>query len=271
MKNPGERAPWPGSAQSPVRDMPKMSMLGVRIDSIPLRELLNLIVKAAEESDRLIVANVNAYAMNLAYTLPSFKTYLNRADVVFCDGFGVKWAARLLGFGELHRHTPPDWVPLLCQKCFQRDLTLFFLGGHPGVPEMAAARVREASPGLRIGVLHGYFDKRPDGEENQRVLGVLNAFRPDILIVGFGMPLQEQWVSENWNRIDATVVVTVGALFEYLAGSVQRAPAWMTDHGLEWLGRLFIEPRRLWRRYLLGNPLFLWRVLKQRLGMLPTD
>jgi N-acetylglucosaminyldiphosphoundecaprenol N-acetyl-beta-D-mannosaminyltransferase len=271
MNDPCEQAPWPSLSQSPVHDMPKISMLGVRIDSIPMPDLLNLIVRAAEEGDRLIVANVNAYAMNLAYTLPSFRTYLNRADVVFCDGFGVKWAARWLGLGELHRHTPPDWVPLLCQQCFQRDLALFFLGGHPGVPDMAAARMREANPGLRVGVLHGYFDKRSDSEENERVLGVLNGFRPDILVVGFGMPLQEQWVSENGNRINATVVVTVGALFEYLAGSVQRAPTWMTEHGLEWLGRLFIEPRRLWRRYLLGNPLFLWRVLKQRLDLPPTD
>ena len=117
------------------------------------------------------------------------------------------------------------------------------------------------------GAQHGYFDKSPDSVENEAVLQAINATRPDILLVGLGMPLQERWLMENWDRIEAKVALPVGALFDYLAGEFPRAPRWMTDHGLEWLGRLIIEPRRLWRRYLLGNPRFLWQVLKQRWGL----
>jgi N-acetylglucosaminyldiphosphoundecaprenol N-acetyl-beta-D-mannosaminyltransferase len=85
------------------------------------------------------------------------------------------------------------------------------------------------------------------------------------------MPLQERWLMENWDHIDANVALTGGAVFDYVSGELQRAPRWMTDNGLEWLGRLLIEPRRLWKRYLIGNPLFIWRVLKQRLGLLHFD
>jgi N-acetylglucosaminyldiphosphoundecaprenol N-acetyl-beta-D-mannosaminyltransferase len=103
------------------------------------------------------------------------------------------------------------------------------------------------------------------------VLQAINATSPDILLVGLGMPIQERWLMENWGFVKAKVALPVGALFDYLAGEIPRAPHWMTDHGLEWLGRLIVEPRRLWRRYLLGNPRFLWLVLKQRLGLLRVE
>jgi N-acetylglucosaminyldiphosphoundecaprenol N-acetyl-beta-D-mannosaminyltransferase len=90
-------------------------------------------------------------------------------------------------------------------------------------------------------------------------------------VVGFGMPAQEKWILENWNSLNVHIVFPVGAFFDYLAGDVVRAPRWMTDHGLEWLGRLLIEPRRLWKRYVIGNPLFIWRVLLQKLKMINRE
>ena len=127
-------------------------------------------------------------------------------------------------------------------------------------------------PGLRIaGTYHGYFDKTPGSPENEAVLQRINAARPNILILGFGMPLQERWLLENWERVDANLALTGGAVFDYLSGELRRPPRWMTEHGLEWLGRMLIEPRRLWRRYVVGNPLFLWRVLLQRFGLLKFD
>ena len=133
----------------------------------------------------------------------------------------------------------------------------------------AAVRLTERFPNLRIlGTHHGFFDKTPGSLENEDVIQRINAVKPDILVTGFGMPLQERWLMDNWDRIEANVALTGGAVFDYISEELRRAPRWMTDHSLEWLGRLIIEPRRLWRRYLIGNPLFLWRVLKQRLGFL---
>jgi N-acetylglucosaminyldiphosphoundecaprenol N-acetyl-beta-D-mannosaminyltransferase len=242
-------------------------ILGVRIHTLPVEDLLSTVEHTVLRGDRAIIANVNVHAMNLAYDLPWFRQFLNQSKVVFCDGFGVKWGARFLGYRMPYRYTPPDWIDRLAETTCRNDFSLFFLGARPGVAERAAARLRERFPSLRVvGTHHGYFDKTPGGSENEAIIKKINAVKPNILIVGFGMPLQERWLMVNWSRIQVNVALPGGAVFDYVSGELRRAPRWMTDHGLEWLGRLLIEPRRLWRRYLVGNPLFFWRVLKQRLG-----
>jgi N-acetylglucosaminyldiphosphoundecaprenol N-acetyl-beta-D-mannosaminyltransferase len=120
-------------------------------------------------------------------------------------------------------------------------------------------------PDLRIaGVRHGYFDHRAGSPENGLVVAEINAARPDILLVGLGMPLQERWLMENLHGLDVGAALTGGAVFDYASGKLRRGPRLLTANGLEWLARLIVEPRRLWRRYLLGNPLFLARVIGQR-------
>jgi N-acetylglucosaminyldiphosphoundecaprenol N-acetyl-beta-D-mannosaminyltransferase len=141
------------------------------------------------------------------------------------------------------------------------------------VAEKAAARLQGRFGSLRIaGTHHGYFNKGIDHPENLTVVEHINRVRPDILILGFGMPLQERWLLENWDRLDARTALAGGAAFDFIYGDLKRAPGWMNNHGMEWLGRFLIEPRRLWHRYLIGNPLFLWRVVRyQMTGKLPTD
>jgi N-acetylglucosaminyldiphosphoundecaprenol N-acetyl-beta-D-mannosaminyltransferase len=154
----------------------------------------------------------------------------------------------------------------------KNGLKLYILGAKPGVAEKARDFFLNKYPGLYIvGIHHGYFNKGINNLENNIVVQDINEKKPDILIVGFGMPMQEYWISENWGQMNVPVVLPVGALIDYMARVVPRAPRWMTDHGLEWLGRLIIEPRRLWKRYLLGNPIFLWRVLQQRFGRLHIE
>jgi N-acetylglucosaminyldiphosphoundecaprenol N-acetyl-beta-D-mannosaminyltransferase len=134
------------------------------------------------------------------------------------------------------------------------------------VAKKAAARLKERYPNLKIaGIHHGYFDRTPGNPENEAVLREINAAKPDVLLVGFGMPLQERWLMQNWDKVDARVALTGGAVFDYVSGELKRGPRILTDNGFEWLARLLIEPQRLWRRYVVGNPLFLLRVLKQRL------
>jgi N-acetylglucosaminyldiphosphoundecaprenol N-acetyl-beta-D-mannosaminyltransferase len=239
-------------------------LLGVRIDDLSIPELLDFVTCVISGDKKALVANVNVHAMNIAYELAWFRDFLNSADIVFCDGFGVKWGARLSGQTIAYRYTPPDWLPLLCEKCVQHDFSLFFLGARPGIVEKAASQLKQQYPDLRIvGVHHGYFDKTLGNQENEYVIKKINAVAPDILVVGFGMPLQEQWLGENWGCIQSHVAIPVGAAIDYIAGEVYRAPHWVTDHGLEWLARLLIEPRRLWKRYVIGNPLFLYRVIQQ--------
>jgi N-acetylglucosaminyldiphosphoundecaprenol N-acetyl-beta-D-mannosaminyltransferase len=142
-------------------------------------------------------------------------------------------------------------------------LTLYFLGGRPGVAESAKRALRGVHPTLKVvGTRHGYFEKSAGSAESAAIVAEINRANPDILVVGFGMPVQEQWLNENWPKLHARVALTGGAAFDYVSGTLRRPPKWMQMVGLEWLGRMLIEPRRLWRRYVVGNPLFALRLMK---------
>jgi N-acetylglucosaminyldiphosphoundecaprenol N-acetyl-beta-D-mannosaminyltransferase len=250
----------------PPNHEPAITLLGVRIHTLPVEALIERIVCAAQNQQRAVVAYVNAHGLNLAYTSPALRDFFNtRAAWVFCDGFGVKWGARLAGQHTPPRYTPPDWIDPLCDACAQQGLSIFLLGDKPATVEKAAHALQTRHAGLKIaGWQHGFFDKTAGSAENMAVLAAIHQAQPDLLLVGMGMPAQEMWLIENWDGVDARVAMTVGALFSYVAGDVRRAPRWMTDHGLEWLGRLAIEPGRLWRRYVIGLPLFFARVIAER-------
>lgn len=252
--------------------MESASLLGIRIHALTRVRLLELIEQTILGHRRALIANVNVHAMNLAYEQPWFRAFLNQSDLVFCDGFGVKWGAWLLGQYLPERITYADWTWQLAEFAEARGFTFFLLGAEPHVAEQAAEKMRARFPRLQVvGTQHGYFNQTPQSAENEAVLRAINAAQPNLLILGMGMPKQEKWLLENWARIDANVALTGGAVFDYVSGALRRGPRWMTDHGFEWLARLVIEPHRLWKRYLIGNPLFMWRLIKQRLGWLQFD
>ena len=246
-----------------------VSLLGIPLSSSSRQELLSSIGTTIVQGKELTVLSGNIHAYNLAYENDWLRDFFNQADVVRLDGAGVRVGARILGYATPERMTWADFAWDLAEFIAANGYTLFLLGAEPGIAQKASNRLRERYPDLRVvGTHHGYFDKSTASVENQAVIQQINTAQPDILIVGFGMPLQERWLSENREAIQTNVILTGGAVFDYISGELKRAPKWMTDNGLEWLGRLIIEPRRLWKRYTIGNPLFLWRVLKQRLGLL---
>lgn len=241
---------------------PRVSLLGVEIDPVTVDELHQIIGRAIERNDHLLIPNVNVYCLNLAYEDPKLRTILNESDLVFCDGAGIILGARLTGQSIPERITYADWMWQLGEFAAAAGHSLYFLGARPGVANQAAQRLQARFPDLRIaGVQHGYFDRAPGSAENEAVIAAINAARPDIFVVGLGMPLQEYWLAENWDQLDVRIGLTGGAVFDYISGSLQRGPALLNDNGFEWLSRLIIEPGRLWRRYLVGNPIFIWRVL----------
>ncbi len=241
-------------------------ILGVRVDGVTVGGLHEEIERLARRRNG-IVLNANAHCLNLCYENRELREFMASADVVFCDGAGVRLAAGMLGRRLPERITYADWLPRLAAFCEERDLSLFFLGARPGVAGEAARRLRASHPGLDIvGVQHGFFDPRAGSPENEEVVAEINAAGPDVLLLGLGMPLQERWLMENRRRLDFGVALTGGAVFDYASGRLRRGPRLLTDNGFEWLSRLLVEPRRLWRRYLIGNPLFLYRVLRQRFG-----
>jgi N-acetylglucosaminyldiphosphoundecaprenol N-acetyl-beta-D-mannosaminyltransferase len=208
------------------------------------------------------VMYVNAHVLNQSREIPSLRAALERADLVYCDGYGVRLAAKALDAEIPHRMTGADWIWHLAALCEAAGQSVYLLGSEPAVAAETGQRLGRWYPRLKIaGTHHGFFDI--GSPHDDRVVEDINARRPDIVLVGMGTPKQELWVEHNAARLDTDVLWTVGALFDYVSGRVPRAPGWLADNGLEWIFRLAIEPQRMWRRYLLGNPVFISRVMAQ--------
>ncbi|MEO6095966.1 MAG: WecB/TagA/CpsF family glycosyltransferase [Fibrobacteria bacterium] len=242
---------------------PYFHILGMKVTPLTVDELHAFIGGTISAGERHLVLNVNVNCMNLAYAKPWLREFLNSAPVVFCDGAGVIWAAKLRGRFIPERITYADWMWQLGAFCEANGHSLYFLGARPGVTEKAAANLKARFPNLCIkGVRDGFFNH--EGPENDKVVTDLNAAKADILVLGLGMPRQEEWLKRNWSRVNPAIALTGGACFDFLSGSVPRCPRFMADHSLEWLYRLYVEPRRMFRRYVIGNPLFMARVLRER-------
>ena len=238
-------------------------LFDIAVETAPPAELLRRILRLAERGPRHRVAYVNAHVLNQSFSNAELRRALQTSDLVYCDGYGVRLAARVIGLPVPHRMTGADWIWGVAALCQESGRSLYLLGSDPGASAEAAEALRRWYPRLRVtGTHHGYFEL--GSPHSERVLEHIAEKRPDIVLVGMGTPQQELWVDRYYERIEASVVWTVGALFDYVAGRTPRAPHWLADHGLEWIFRLVVEPRRMWRRYLLGNPAFLWRVWHER-------
>ena len=256
-------------ANSPAR-YDHVKILGVRVDVIEMGELMSYIEEVIHQNGSALIANLNIHAINHAYELAWFRDFTNNSEMVVCDGFGIKWASKFFYGKDLFRYTHVDWFEPLADTCVRNNFSLYFLGAQKSVVERAASIACERHPGLVIlGTHDGYFDKSEGSEENNQLIEKINSLTPDILIVGFGMPIQEKWLLENRSKLNAHIIITAGGFFDYLSGNTKRAPHWMTDHGLEWLGRLIFDPVRLWRRYLIGNPVFFWRIITHQILRIP--
>ena len=243
--------------------MPRVTVARVGVDVVDREALDASIRNFVSEGRQAVLAYANIHAVNIAWEDRGFADFLGKAAIVYCDGEGVRLGARLLG-----RRLPPRvvltyWIWDLCVLCEREDYSMFFLGSGEEAVRLAIDEIRRRHPALRIaGYHHGYFAKH--GPENEEVLEKIRAARPELLFVGFGMPAQELWIAENAGRIGANVILPCGSMIDYVSGRKRAAPPWMADHGMEWLFRLMQEPARLWRRYLVGNLLFFWRVICQR-------
>lgn len=176
----------------------------------------------------------------------------------------------MLGYHIPERYTLADWYPELIKLAQKNEFSLFFLGSPSGISELAAQNLAENFKGLKIaGTHHGYFNKDTESFENQSVVEKIKRAQPNILLVGMGMPIQERWLLENWNDLDVNIAISVGAIFEYMAGTMKHGPSWMTKNYMEWLFRLVDRPKRYAGRYLRDNPLFIIRILRQKLIGLP--
>ncbi len=241
---------------------PSAAIFDIPIDLAQPADLLDTISAWASELRTRRVMYVNAHVVNQSRATPGLGEALRRADLVYCDGYGVRLAARVLKRPVPHRMTGADWIWSLAGLCELAGHRLYLLGSEPPFAQRAAERLRQLYPRLDVvGAHHGFFEL--DSPHNERVIEDINGHEPRIVLVGMGTPKQELWVDRYADQLGGVVVWTVGALFDYVAGHIPRAPHLLADNGLEWIFRLAIEPQRMWRRYLLGNPVFLKRVLSE--------
>ncbi len=236
-----------------------LDLFGFGVHPVKSAQILDYARSVINASQRAIIAHINVHGANLAVRLPWMRRFFNRAQIVFCDGDGIRWALRVFGATPPPKVTYSVWLWELAGWCSANGFPMYLLGGKPGVSELAARNLRERHPALKIvGHHHGYFAR--DGAEDDALIAEINRADPDVLIVCLGMPIQEAWIVKNAARLSPRVIFPAGAAMDYAAGIINLTPRWIASLNLEWLYRFLHEPLRLFRRYIFGNPLFAARV-----------
>jgi N-acetylglucosaminyldiphosphoundecaprenol N-acetyl-beta-D-mannosaminyltransferase len=258
--NPTDRSP----TRRATRASALVSVFGVRISSLSepaaVALLEQMIVQPASEARTVYF--VNAHTLNLAAERSDYRNVLNRASCVFGDGTGVRWAARTRGVQIEANLNGTDLVPRLFRDTAGRGYRCFLLGATADTLARAAANAEKHFAGWTfVGFHHGYLD----ANSSRQVIRQINAARPHLLLVGMGNPLQEQWIDSHRGDLNVPLCIGTGGLFDHWAGNLRRAPRWVRSLGCEWLQLLLQQPHK-WRRYLLGNPRFLWRMMAYRRG-----
>ena len=242
----------------------RIELLGSAMDLVTPGQVLARIAAAAAGGPRVLIANHNLHSLYLVRRTPEMAALYARADLIEIDSRPAILWGRLMGLpvSGAHRCTYLDWREAFWRLADQHGWRVFYLGGAPGVAEEAAARLSARWPGARIAVRHGYFDHGPGSAEAAAVLAEIDAFAPQVLLVGMGMPLQETWTQRCYEALNAAAVLPVGAAFDYEAGVQTAAPRILGALGLEWLFRLLHDPRRLFARYLIEP----WGLIGPALG-----
>lgn len=237
----------------------RIQLLGLPVDVLDRDGMLSRVREMVRAGQPKTVAYLNVHVVNTARADAALTHFLQGVDLCYADGQGIVLGARLQGKHLPERMTGADWIWDLAALAESEGWTLAWVGGEPGVSQDAARVLRDKHPRLRLHPEHGYHSP----EETPALLARLNQAAPDIVLVGMGTPIQEAWTAAHRHALQAPVVWCLGATADFVSGKTDRGPGFLNQNA-EWLARLITEPGRLWKRYLLGNPLFLARVLKER-------
>lgn len=241
-----------------------MKILGITVQKFTIPVLLEQISDFIQNNKHAIVANHNMHSMYIYHHDAKMRSFYARSNHIFIDGMPLVFIGRLLGHSITrdNRTAVLDWMPQLLQKSAREGWRIFYLGSKPGIAEKGATILKSKYTGLQMNTFHGYFDANPQSDENQRVVSMINAYRPHIVLVGMGMPRQEEWIDDNFDIIKTNVIFNVGAYIDYAAGAIPTPPRWVGRVGFEWLYRLLSEPKRLWRRYLVEPWFIVWLLIR---------
>jgi N-acetylglucosaminyldiphosphoundecaprenol N-acetyl-beta-D-mannosaminyltransferase len=242
--------------------LPRFRVFDTFVHAVSRSEVWYLLARFLEDGRPHQIVTVNLDFLRIARAHPAFNDVINASDLSVADGRPLAWMAGYLGL-RCDRITGPDLIEQLARLSTERGYKIYLLGGASGIPEQAAAALEKSYPGIQI--CGSYSPPLSDyplpPEVDTEIVRRIEAARPDILLVGLGCPKQDLWISDHMDRLGVGVSIGVGGSFNFLSGHIGRAPSWLQRWGLEWVYRLYKEPRRLWRRYLLGDVPFALRLL----------
>lgn len=244
----------------------RVNILGVGISAINMGQALEIIDDWIATREPHYICVTPAHGVMDCHAEPELRQIFNSSGLTTPDGMSIVWLLRLHGKKHVSRVYGPDLMQAVCERSSSRGYRHFLYGGAEGVAEALRDRLSAACPGLRIVGTHCPPFRELTPEEDQDVVRRIDASGADVVWVGISTPKQERWMARNVGRLNAPVLIGVGAAFDFLSGRKRQAPRWMQRSGLEWLFRLMTEPRRLWRRY-ARYPVFALLVLGQALGL----
>jgi len=245
----------------------RVNVLGVGISVLNLQSALAEIAAAVCGKRKGYICVRDAHGVMLAQEDAAFRRILNEAFLCTPDGMPMVWMGRLRGHREMSRVYGPDLMLEVCAWSEKNPCRHFFYGGVPGVAEMLAEKLKAKFPKLEVVGTYTPPFRPLNPEEEKELQEMVRSAKPDILWVGLSTPKQEKFMAEFLPKLDATLMIGVGAAFDFHSGRVRQAPRWMQRSGLEWFYRLCSEPRRLAKRYFKNNPLFALKITGQLCGL----
>lgn len=245
----------------------RVNILGVSVSAINMPMAVDTILGWIKRRERNYVTVTGVHGVIESQLDPNLLTIHNKAGLVTPDGMPLVWLARKWGNKNVDRVYGPDLMLEICNKSIAKGYRHYLYGGKEGVPELLRKKLEIKFPGIKVvGTLSPPFRDLTE-EENCHIIDEINNSNTDIVWIGLSTPKQEKWMADHIDKLQASVLIGVGAAFDFHAGLVRQAPKWVQRSGLEWLFRTMMEPRRLWRRYLRNNSLFIYLMLQQVLGL----
>lgn len=243
--------------------IPRVDVLGVGISAVDMTSAVAAISTMVAESARTYVCVTGVHGVMESQRDHELANIHNHSGLTTPDGMPMVWAGRFAGSKQIRRVYGPDLMLDVCKTGIGHGWRHFLYGGAVGVAQSLRQELETRFPGIQVAGTWTPPFRPLTSSERQDVITSINAKRPHIVWVGLSTPKQERWMADMRPELEAAVLIGVGAAFDMHTGRTRRAPRWMQRSGLEWLFRLIVEPRRLWRRYLRNNPAFLWRILKR--------
>ena len=251
--------------------IPRVDVLGVGVSAVNMPMAVAEIGRWIAEKEKHYVCVTGVHGVMESQRDPDLLRIHNESGLTTPDGMPVVWCSRWAGADHVDRVYGPDLMLEVCEEAAKHGWTSFFYGGRDGIPERLAEKLTGRFPGLQVVGTYSPPFRPLTTREQHEVVRMINDANPDLLWVGLSTPKQERWVADHVDRLDSPVLLAVGAAFDIHAGTLQQAPYWMQRRGLEWLYRLYREPRRLWRRYAVIVPRFLFAIARRRPRLRPSS